>query len=277
MRDSSESSAESGRARRFDALAEGFDQRAGLDPAAAAGIAAGVLELVGPVAGGHSAMEIGAGTGEIGLELARLAERYIGVDVSGPMLRLFRSKVQESPGPQPDPLLVQADADRHWPVRGGSVSVVFASRVAHLLEVGHIVTESRRVCRSGGCFVVGRVERTGVKKVLRQQREAIAARRGLGQGRSGSRRTRGLLDAFVAAGAVPLPGRTVATWTATTSARQVITGWEAMPTMGGQDVDPSTRAAVLDELREWARAQLGDLDRREAFAEAYTLEGARLP
>ena len=277
MSTSSKSRAQPGGARRFDALAEGFDRRTGLDPAAVAGIAAGVLELVGPFAGGHCAMEIGAGTGEIGQELARRAERYVGIDVSAPMLDMFRSKVQGGAERRRAPLLVQADADGDWPVRGASVTVVFASRVAHLLEVEHVVAETRRVCRSGGCFVVGRIERTGVKQVLRQQREAIAARRGLGPGRSGTRRSSRLLDAFVAAGAEPVPARTAATWTATTSARRVISGWEAMPTIGGQEVDPFTRAAVLDELRDWARAHLGDLDRPEPFSEDYTLEGARLP
>lgn len=276
MGPSSERNTQPRGARRFDALAEGFDRRAGLEAAAAAGVAAGVLELVGPVAGGHCALELGAGTGEIGLELAGLAERYVGVDASAPMLGVFRSKVEGHPELRRRPLLVQADADGDWPVRSGSVSVVFASRVAHLLEAGHVVAESRRVCRRGGCFVVGRVERTGVKQILRQEREAIAARRGLGSGRSGTRRTRTLFDAFVAAGAEPLPARTVASWTATTSAREVIAGWEAMPSMGGQDVDPFTRAAVLDELREWARGHLGDLDRPESFTEDYTLEGARL-
>src|SRR5579885_2537082 len=170
MSTSSERSAQPGGARRFDALAEGFDRRTGLDPAAVADIAAGVLELVGPLAGGHRAIEIGAGTGDIGLELARRAERYVGIDLSAPMLDVFRSKVSGGPARRRPPLLVQADADGDWPVRGASITVVFASRVAHLLEVGHVVAESRRVCKSGGCFVVGRIERTGVKQVLRQQR-----------------------------------------------------------------------------------------------------------
>jgi SAM-dependent methyltransferase len=171
---------------------------------------------------------------------------------------------------------VQADADRHWPVRDGSVTVVFASRVAHLLDADHVVAEAGRVCRPGGRFVVGRIERTGVKQELRRQREALLTELGLAKGRSGRRRTEALLDAFVAAGADRKPGRTVATWTVTTTVEEVIAGWEAMPTMGGQTIDGATRAAVLDDLRRWSGEHLGDPQAPQDTTEHYILEAVRL-
>ena len=220
--------------------------------------------------------ELGAGTGEIGRHLAVLGNRYVGVDLSWPMLAVFRSKLASDRRRSQSSMLVQAHADRTWPVTDGSVAIVFASRVAHLLEPGHVVAESRRVCRAGGCFVVGRVERTGMKKVLRQQREAILVRRGLARARSGGQRTKKLVETFLAGGATPIPTRAVASWTVTTTAGQVIAAWEGMPTMAGRAVDPALGAEVLGELRGWARERFGSLDNPSAVSETYTLDGVRL-
>lgn len=261
---------------RFDAQADGFDQRAGVRPEAAADIATAVLDRgLSPVAG-EVVLEVGAGTGEVGQHLCVMAGSYIGIDRSGPMLAVFRSRLAVSTSGPHRTLLAQADGDRHWPVRNGSVTIVFASRVAHLLVSAHVVREAGRVCRPGGRFVIGRIERTGVKQVLRRQREAILADRGAGGDRSGGRRTRGILEALVAGGGVAEPTRTVATWPVTVTPEQVIAGWETMPTMGGATIDLDARTEALSELRAWARGQFGDLDRPQSSTEHFTLEGVRL-
>ena len=260
---------------RFDAQAARFDRRAGVPPAAADQIAAAVLEGVGHPSADQVVLELGAGTGEVGRQLAGRVDRYVGVDLSAPMLDVFRAKLTDVPT-RPQALLLQADGDKSWPVRRGSVAVVFASRVAHLLGAAHLVSEVARVCREDGRFLVGRIERSGVKQVLRRQREAILADRGVAGVRSGGRRTQALLEAFVAAGAVAEPKRAVATWTVTTTAEEIIAGWQTMPSMGGEAVTPEVRADVLSELRRWADGELGELDRPQESRETYTLEGVRL-
>jgi len=171
---------------------------------------------------------------------------------------------------------VQADADADWPVTDGSVHVVFASRSAHLLGATHVVDETRRVCGRPGWFVVGRVERSGIKQALRRQREAMLIERGIAAGRSGLRRTGAMLESFVEAGATAVPNRPVASWTSTTTAEEVIAAWEPMATMAGQPVDAAARADVLAGLRRWAREEFGDLDSPQSYDEQYTLEGVRL-
>ncbi|HEX5499752.1 MAG TPA: hypothetical protein VFX03_11010, partial [Thermomicrobiales bacterium] len=61
----------------FDEQALLYDARAGLPPAAGAAVARAVLAAAdaGPA---DLVVEIGAGTGEIGADLARLAGRYVG-------------------------------------------------------------------------------------------------------------------------------------------------------------------------------------------------------
>lgn len=261
-------------ARRFDDQADDFDRRAGVPPDQALAIAQSVLAAGRP--GGEVVFELGVGTGELGRHLAALADRYVGVDLSWPMLEVFRSKLGTGGAAAGGPLLVHADGERHWPVAAATVTVVFASRAAHLLTPAHVVSEVRRVCRPGGRVVVGRVERTGVKQVLRRRREDMLAERGIRAARPGGRRTRELLDALATGGGRREPPRTVATWATATTAEEVLSGWEAMPTIGGEAVAPDVRAGVLAELRRWARSELGDLDAPGASAEQYTLEGVRL-
>ena len=262
-------------ATRFDDQAAGFDRRAGLPVEVAAEVARAVAGATSPVAG-DVVFELGAGTGEVGRHLATLAGRYVGVDLSAPMLEVFGTKLRGDASGRPTALLVRADGERHWPVRDRSVTVVFASRVAHLLARPHVVAEAMRVCRPGGRFVVGRIERSGVKQVLRRQREAMLADRGVPGGRSGGRRTQALLEALVGAGGVPEGRRAVASWTVTTTAEDVLEVWGAMTTMGGATVGAQTRAEVLTGLRRWAEGHLGDLGQPQSSAETYVLEGVRL-
>lgn len=220
--------------------------------------------------------ELGAGTGGIGIHLAALAGGYVGVDLSWPMLAVFRSRLGTDGSSTRVPLLVHADGQRPWPIRRASVTTVFASRAAHLLDGPHVAAEVRRVVKAGGRFLVGRVEREGVTQILRDRREAMLRERGLGGGGSGRRRTDALLAALAVGEPQRDPVRTVAAWTSTTSADAVLAGWEAMPTMGGETVESRARAELLAELRRWARGEIGDLDRAHDVAERYTLESVRL-
>ena len=259
--------------RRFDVQAPTFDERAGIPADAAEAIADAVMGFGPCVDGSRGVLEVGAGTGEVGRHLSTRAGRYMGLDLSRPMLEVFASKVTDGNGAR---VLVEADADADWPLRDRSVSVVFASRAAHLLAAGHVVHEVGRVCARPGWFIVGRVERSGIKETLRRQREAMLIDRGVPAGRSGLRRTRALLETFAAVGAIAQPARTVASWTSTTTAEEVIAAWEPMAAMAGQPVDAGTRADVLAQLRRWARQELGDLERPQTYGEHYTLEGVRL-
>jgi SAM-dependent methyltransferase len=259
-------------ATRFDDQAAAFDRRAGLPPAAAADVAVAVRGDGRRFGRGEVVFEVGAGTGEVGRHLGALPGRYLGVDLSAPMLEVFRSKVAG----WSEALLVLADAERQWPVRDSSVTVVFASRVAHLLTPSHVVTEACRVCRPGGRFVVGRIERSGAKQALRRQREAMLADRGVPQVRSGGRRTQALLEALADAGGVLEGRRAVTTWTVTTTAREVLDSWEGMSVMGGETVPTATKTEVLGDLRLWAESHLGGLDEPQTSTETYVLESVRL-
>lgn len=222
---------------------------------------------------GDLVVELGAGTGEIGVQLARLPVQYVGLDASAAMLEMFRAKAAET-----SPSLVTADCDRGWPLPDGSATVVLASRVVHLLKPDHVVRETMRVCRTAGSLIVGRVvrDRDGITERLRRQRLELLTAAGI-SARQGEDETRRVIDGCLALGGVSLGRQIVAEWTTETTPREIIAGWDTLSRMGSVPVDPVMRAEILAELRHWVRAEFGDLDRPEASPTCYAIDVVRLP
>jgi SAM-dependent methyltransferase len=179
------------------------------------------------------------------------------------MLDVFHRRLTNTRGN----LLVLADAEQPWPVQDRTTTLVFASRVAHLLDPARLRDELRRVCRPGGYFLIGRIARepNTMRSRLRDERLRLLSRSGAprrGSGEGGQR----LLGQFVASGCTPVAKCSVATWSTATSAQRILSDWEAM----------GPAELPFDVLREWARQELGDLNRVETDVERYTLEGVRL-
>ncbi len=256
----------------FDDQALQYDGRVGLPASVGSLIARSIIRHAnaGP---GDLVVELGVGTGEIGVHLSRLPVRYIGLDSSQAMLDVFRAKVVGGA-----PSLVIADCNQPWPLPDGSAAVVFASRVIHLLEPEHVARESVRIGRSGGVLMLGRVlrEPDSIKEHLRRRRQELLVDAGIipRQGEAGTRR---VVERCRAAGAESLGRRVVAEWTGKTTPAEVIAGWASLSRMGSVSVGPGTRTDILDELRHWAQAEFGDIDRPEALRERYAIDVVRLP
>jgi ubiquinone/menaquinone biosynthesis C-methylase UbiE len=256
----------------FDAQASHYDARVGLPEPVSAAVARAIVEQAnaGP---GDLVLELGAGTGEIGVHLARLPVRYVCLDSSPAMLDVFQAKADLDSSS-----LIVADGNQPWPLPGGSAAAVFASRVIHLLHPDHVVRETFRVCRSGGVLLLGRVlrEPDSLKERLRRRRQELLIEAGISprQGEAGTRR---VIDGVVALGGESLGRWEVAVWVGEITPAQVISGWETLSRMGSVAVDPVMRTAILEALRHWARSAFGDLDRAEAFHERYVIDIIRLP
>jgi len=263
-------------ARRFDRQAGDFDRRAGLGEPVAGQVASAVLEA-SRLNASDVLLELGAGTGEIGQHLAdgarQVGARYLGTDRSGAMLAAFQQRRLRFPV-----ALTRFDAGLHWPLPDDVTAAVFGSRVVHLLDLSHVAEEVWRVCRPGGCLLLGRVHREPDSPTsrLRQRRAQLLASCGVAMrnGRTGGRR---LLEELTARGASPLGSRVVATWTARRAPAEVLAGWEALGGIGGIPLEADRLAAVLAQLRAWADRELGDLDTARDGPESYVLDGVRLP
>ena len=262
----------------FDGRAEQFDDWAGLEPSAGQAVAQAVLEQSGAAAG-DLVLDIGPGTGAIGVHFAGQRCRYLGLERSRRMLEVFRQKLGPCP---PHLLLVLADGDRLWPVGDGTSAVVFASRVVHHLQAGHFVGEVFRVNRPGGCLLLGRVTREpdSLPSRLQRQKRTLLAEHGR-HTRGGGQAVRRVLDECTARGATNVGPVTAARWTRIATARQFLAAWQEKPGLdsgtGSEALSAEARDAVVKALADWAANELGDLDRPQEFAEDYTLEGVRLP
>jgi ubiquinone/menaquinone biosynthesis C-methylase UbiE len=262
----------------FDGQADRFDDCSGFEPAGGRSIAQAVLDLSG-CSDGDIILDVGAGTGAVGLYFADLPNRYLGLDLSAHMLHVFRRKLEPWP---PHLSLVRADGDRLWPVADHALAVVFASRVAHHLRVRHFVQEVVRVCRSGGCLLLGQVTRDAdsLPSRLQQQKRTLLAEHGL-HPRAGGRAVSEIMDACSAQGADALGPVTAAQWIRASTPRQLLTAWTGKPQLNSSTGDSvltvEQRATLVNALTDWAWREFGDLDSPQSFSERYTLQGVRLP
>jgi SAM-dependent methyltransferase len=255
----------------FDAQAPSFETRAGLAAPVRERIARALLDF-GPFDPGRLILDVGAGSGDIGLELAQAGAAYLGIDESPAMLSIFRNRASAA-GLRPE--LILADARLPWPVTPRTVGLVFGSRSLHFLDPAHVAAEARAAASPrGAAVVVGRVlrERDGVAARTRRAMRELLRREGY-VGRSGSKHSASLLAECVARGATPLAPRAVATWAVRRSVRDSIDAWRSKPGLAGLQLPDDLKARLLDEL-EHVAAESADLGVSVESTEAYVLEGA---
>jgi SAM-dependent methyltransferase len=258
----------------FDRQAVDFDRRAGL-PAGAAQRVAVALEGLVP-AGSDVVLDVGAGTGQIGLHLARGRSRYLGMDISGPMLAVFRRKL----GAAGRGALVRADAGVGWPVASGRVGLVFLSRAAHLLPLPVLVEESLRVASPAGAVVVlggVRSPPESLRVVLRREMRRLLAEHGGVEGRRAFASRQSIADALAQRGGEVLAAQTAASWNVVHRAGDALDNWRAKAGLGGRVVAPEVQEKVLRQLEEWIRERYGSLSVAHDAVERYELAAVRLP
>lgn len=253
----------------FDHQAAKFDERAGLPEIFAPRIARAVMDI-GGVRDGDLVVELGPGTGQIGLWF-RAPVRYAGVDLSPGMLREFRARL----GRELDDnrALIHADAASCWPLADASARLVFSSRTVHLLNQEHVAAEFIRVAaRDGATFIVGRTRREPQSTRARMAREMNERLRLRGfKGRGGQGQSRELFEACSRRGAEILEPVEVARWTVRASPQKSLDSWRSLVSLGGIKVPAEVRAEILMELEGWAAQEFGALDRETESEETYVL------
>jgi ubiquinone/menaquinone biosynthesis C-methylase UbiE len=261
--------------RSFDEQARSFDQRAGL-PATVCDTIARQIVLLAQLGPGDALLEVGSGTGQIGLALCQFPLRYVGFDASAAMLDVLERRCWESGRPAS---LIHADGNNRWPADDGSVKAVFSSRAIHLLAVEHVVEEVFRVAAPNwATLLLGRVQREKQSLRARLRQEMRKRLRQLGHASpEGHQKEREILDACVRRGAAPLEQRFVARWRVQHSAAQVLASWREKSRLAGLDVPGDVKENVLSQLTVWAKDAFGSLDAIHSAEEKYVLEAVRLP
>ncbi len=219
-------------------------------------------------------LEVGAGTGEIGIELSRLVPRYLGFDRSAARLERFRQRKGTGVNE-----IVQADAEGMWPAPNGGVRATLGSRVFHLLSTDHLVREVFRVSSPRGMtLMIGRVQRNrdSVRSRMREEMRRLLAQEGI-EGKSNTESTKRIIEQCTRQGAAPLASCTAARWSIARSPLQSIDSWNNKSGLAGIPVSVEVKQRVLARLRAWADTQFGDATAPLSSDEAYIIEGVKLP
>ncbi|MCB9586865.1 MAG: methyltransferase domain-containing protein [Polyangiaceae bacterium] len=262
--------------RLYGSQASAFDAKRGLAEVAPDWIARALVKLLGQAP--TRVLELGAGTGEIGVALAARAEHYVGVEASQGMAERWRQRFASHPELSSKSALEVQDADQAWPAEANSVDLVFASRSAHWFEPGHLRAELARVSRPGTCFVLGRVVRSldHPRRWLRREVHRALRVRGL-EPKDGPRRGGELL--YEIAHGDPrtcwIPRQAVLRWGFSAAPAEILDGWRAKPSLAGLELPAKARAEVLDEVSELANQRFGGLETELACSEEYAIEGVQ--
>jgi ubiquinone/menaquinone biosynthesis C-methylase UbiE len=242
----------------FDRATDDYDRTRGLPPEAMDSL---VRLLAAELEGHQPCLEIGVGTGRIGIPLAEQGIQMVGIDLSTVMLAELRRKAG---GRWPFPVAV-ADAV-HLPFASGSVKAGLAVHVLHLIPAWRdALRELARVIGRPGVALVdiggwGR----GWWKELQQRfcEEAGIAVHHVGVNEAGE------VDDCMASVGGALRGVERVEVVETTTVEERIARLEAGLYSFTWRADEETRRAAAARVRRWAVDRYGPLD------EEWNLEGA---
>jgi len=133
----------------FDRAVEYYDRTRALPPPVHERV---ISVLADELAGRGPVLEVGVGTGRIGLSLAAAGVPLVGLDLSRPMLE----RLVANAGPSPAPALVEGDATA-LPFSDDAFGAALAVHVFHLVSGWELaLAELARVVRPAGSLLVAR-------------------------------------------------------------------------------------------------------------------------
>jgi ubiquinone/menaquinone biosynthesis C-methylase UbiE len=246
----------------FDSTASTFERHRSLPTEVPEAIRSAIWSAVGLSAPAR-VLDIGAGTGRIGRAFVAAGDTYFGVDTSLAMLREFSANSSNC-------TLTQADGS-HLLFPDGSFDIVLLMQVlSGASDWKGIVSEARRVVRSGGGVVVGHTvnPESGIDAQLKRHLKGVLEELKVDLFRPEQSRRRALEWLEVAA--VRHVHLIVASWNATATPEAFLqrhrTGakFAALPAQ--------VQEQALDKLRTWARVTYGSLDTELAETRSFEID-----
>jgi ubiquinone/menaquinone biosynthesis C-methylase UbiE len=235
----------------YDAAAPTFERHRGLPDGVPEAIRALVLEAVD--ASSPRLLDLGAGTGRIGIPFIAAGDDYVGVDLSFGMLSEFMRRAAACTAA---PRLLQADGEG-LPFADASFDAIMMIQVfGGLRGWRRVLTEARRVLRGAGVLVLGRTlaPPEGLDARMKQQLALLLDEIGAPAGRTNTRQdAQGWLEREARGTRL-----VAATWTARRTPRGFIerhgTGarFSALP--------QPVKEEAMRRLADWAATAFGSLD-----------------
>jgi SAM-dependent methyltransferase len=244
----------------FDSVAPTFDRHRALPDGAPEAIRAAVLGAV--EAASPRLLDLGAGTGRIGIPFVAAGDDYVGVDLSFGMLGAFAQRGG------PAPRLVQADG-QHLPFRDATFDAVMLIQVfGGMRGWRRLVAEARRVLHGAGVLVLGRAVAPpdGLDARMKQRLALLLGEIGAPVDRTNTRQdAQGWLEQEARGTRL-----VAATWTARRTPRGFIerhgTGarFSALPA--------PVKEEAMARLAAWAETAFGSLDAASAEPHEFELQ-----
>jgi len=244
----------------YDRLASSFDRQRALPEDVPNAIRSAVLA---ELQARPSLLDLGAGSGRIGWPFVAAGDDYVGVDLSGGMLRVFAAR----PAAGGRARLVQADGCA-LPFPAASFDAVLLVAVfGDLPDWRRLVDEARRVLRSRGAVVIGHMVTPddGIDERMKERLDTLLDERMTRKVRPNGRDE---ATRYLAAGASATVELVAATWQAERSPRGFLERHA-----GGvrfSRLPLAAREAALRSLAGWAETEFGSLD--AVFAETHRFE-----
>lgn len=259
----------------FDDQADIYDKRTGLGEKTAQNIAASLSQMIKRYQAGLF-LEIGAGTGEIGYFLQDLSIPYVGIDLSGGMLDVYRKRFEQQGN---IPHLIQTDGNEPWPFENESVSVFFSSRAMHQLDQVNVHKQLARLSSpSGAILILGNVKRNknSVKTIMRKEMHQVLNEFGLKE-KSGQSNRNQLFKMLEEQGGRKLQPITASHWQVRHAPIDSINSWQSVDGIAGQPVDEALKIQILETLISRVKDKFTDLNQALEAEETYELNAIKLP
>lgn len=237
----------------FDRAADYYDKTRSLAPEVWSRV---ISMLLGEISGRGLVLEVGVGTGRVGLPVSAAGPPLVGIDISLAMMAKIREK---SGGSSPFPLAA-ADATA-MPFDDGAFHAAYLVHVLHLIPSWKAaVTEILRVVRRPGIILVdpGSMSQRGMPSLL-SRRFAHEAGSTLEKLMPGLFESKRLDELMTAAGATlrMLPEMTISRErTIRDYVEDMATGSHAFT----WSLDPKTRRKAGEQTLAWAQRRWGSVD-----------------
>jgi ubiquinone/menaquinone biosynthesis C-methylase UbiE len=247
----------------YDATAPSFDRYRTLPEGVPAAIRGAILHALFPSA---LLLDLGAGTGRIGLPFVAAGDEYIGIDLSFGMLSEFARRAGRDGWSS---RLLQADGTR-LPFAAAAFDAVMLIQVfGGLREWRTVLAEARRVLRPAGVLVLGRsvAPAEGVDAAMKQRLALILDEMGVSPR---ARNTREEGERWLEAEAAESRRIVAADWTAERTPR----GFLERHRTGARfsKLPEAVKDEALQKLAAWAAATFGSLDSVSAERHEFELK-----